>query len=612
MDRMSRKKAESQKEAQKDLAIIPNTDHPHAPYYQDTEHYYINREGCLCYANGDKRYILANGSAIITKERKKYDGSGESEIEFTVEVITQNRKRIKIQVSASRFISLNWFTEKCGTACVILGNQNAKQLLSTGILLSGKNCEREKVFTHTGYQEENGKPTNYNSASGPLLPSSDKCELDPGLSRYSLSSPSETEADKIAGVKADIGLLYAHEPEVTSVLFAEAFLAPLLPIIKGIAGDTSLLVFLNGKTQSGKSQIASLFMSLFGRFDSQTPPTTFASTANAISAMAYILKDSVLWIDDYHPQETDMKRQNQIFQNLVRMAGDHSNRRRLDSNAKLKEALPPRCLFLVTGEFPPKIGQSGHARVFQVDVPYSRKDITLLRKQAREGILSRGMADYITYVISNYEKVSETARKKYEDLLSDTNNLFGECRLSNQATLLCLSAYMFFDYAVRIKALTYKEAEELYRFIENGITNNARKKEEQLRQEDPCELYVNAIRDLLSSGRSKVIDLDQKDLPDYPYASLDLGPDREGFIGWKDSRGYYLNTNASYSAVTAYYSRQDMSFVTNPNTLWRQLRDSKLLIPDKKNTPCQLKKIGKEVRRVLWFPRTVFDIPEEI
>ena len=609
---MARKKAESQKEASKDLDIIPNADHPHAIYYQDTHYYYINKEGCLCYANGEKRYTLANGSAIIKKERKKYDGSGESEIEFTVEVITQSRKRIQIQVPASRFNSLNWFTEKCGTACVILGNQNAKQLLSTGILLSGKNCEREKIFTHTGYQEENGKPTNYNSASGPLLPSADKCELDPGLNRYSLFPPSTNEAERKESIQAVISLLHAHEPEVTSILFGLVFLAPALPIIKLIVGDTSLLVFLNGKTQSGKSVTASLFMSLFGPFDSQTPPTTFASTANAISALAYILKDSVLWIDDYHPQETDMKRQNQIFQNLVRMAGDHSSRRRLDSNARLKEALPPRCLFLATGEFPPKIGQSGHARVFQVDVPYARKDISLLKKQAREGILSRGMADYIVYVINNYEKVCETARKQYEEIISNTNKLFGECRLSNQATLLCLSAYLFFDYAVRINELTVEEATKLYRLIEGGITHNARKKEEQLKEEDPCELYINAIRDLLSSGRSKVIDLDQKDLPDYPYATLDLGPDREGFIGWKDSRGYYLNTNASYSAVTAYYSRQDMSFVTNPNTLWRQLRDSKLLIPDSKNTPCQLKKIGKEVRRVLCFPRTVFDIPEEI
>ena len=607
---MARKKSESKKEAPKKLDIIPNINHPHSQYYQDTKNYYINQEGCLCYANGEKRYILANGSAIIIKERKKFDGSGESELELTVEVITQSRKRILIQVPASKFNSLSWFTEKCGTACVILANQFAKQLLATGILLSGKNCKQERVLTYTGYQEENGKPTNYNTASGTLLPSEDKVELPSGLNNYSSSLPSENDSERFEAIKADISLLYAHEPEVTSILFAEAFLAPILPIVKGIAGETSLLVFLNGKTQSGKSQISSLFMSLFGKFDSQSPPTTFESTANAISALAHILKDSLLWIDDFHPQE-DMKRQTQLFQSLDRMSGDRSNRRRLDSNAKLKEALPPRCLFLVTGEFPPKIGQSGHARVFQVDVPYARKDISLLKRQAREGILSRGMADYIVYVIANYEKVYETARKKYEELLSNTNELFGECRLSNQATLLCLSAYLFFDYAVRIKALTKAEATEYYKLIESGVTKNARKKEEQLKQEDPCELYVNAIRDLLSSGRSKVIDLDRKDLPDYPYAPLDLGPDREGFIGWKDDKGYYLNTNASYSAVTAYYTRQDTSFVTNPNTLWRQLRDSKILIPDKNNNPCQIKKIGKEVRRVLWFPRTAFDITEE-
>ena len=140
-------------------------------------------------------------------------------------------------------------------------------------------------------------------------------------------------------------------------------------------------------------------------------------------------------------------------------------------------------------------------------------------------------------------------------------------------------------------------------------------RKEQLKQEDPCELFIGAIKDLLSSGRAKVIDLNKKDLPDdvqnFGYTSLSLGPERDGFIGWKDEKGYYLNTNASYSAVTTYYTKQDMSFVTNPNTLWRQLRDCKYLIPDKNNTPCQNKKIGNESRRVLWFPRNVFESNED-
>lgn len=613
---MTRNKNDNSKELSSNSELTINTEHPHSSIYAGIEHYKVNKNGCLFYSNGEKFYLLANGSIVITKEIYKFNGNGESEIEFQVEGITRNGIKLPpVTVPASKFNSLNWITESWGTSLVVMPNQSVKQTLATGVLMSGEQCERERVCTHTGYIIKNGKPINYMSANGSLIPSEIKCVLDHDLKRYKLSEPSASDTERIDGITASLNLLEAHAPEVTGPLFAFTYLAPILPIVNDMIGDTSFFMFLQGKTQSGKSTLAALSMSHYGIFDSQTPPTTFASTSNAIGEMAFILKDSVLWIDDYHPQADDMKRQNQIFQDLVRMSGDHSTRRRLDSKAKLKESRPPRCLFLVTGEFPPKIGQSGHARVFQLDVPESRKDISKIRKDARTGTLSRAMTDYIAYVISNFDRLKELAQMQHEKILSNTNELFGECRLSNQATLLCLSAYLYFDYAVRCKAITKETASKYYLSIEATIRASAVKKKEQLKQEDPCELYVNAIKDLLSSGRAKVIDLNKKDLPEdvqnYGYTSLSLGPERDGFIGWKDEKGYYLNTNASYSAVTTYYTRQDMSFVTNPNTLWRQLRDCKYLIPDKNNTPCQNKKIGNESRRVLWFPRNVFESNED-
>lgn len=593
---------------------VGNNNHPHSSVYAEVENYFINGSGYLIYKNGDKQYTLCNGSIIIKKVIYKLNGSGEAETWFVIEGIDRNGHTLPlVMVPAAKFNSLNWITENWGPSLVVMPNQTVKATLATGILLSGANCPRERVCTHTGYIMKNGKPVNFMSASGPLIPSDIKAELDPSLKRYSMSEPSKDDNERFEAIKAALELLKAHEPEVTGPLFAYTFLAAIIPIARAIMGDIGFLFFLNAKSQSGKSTLAALSTSFFGYFEAHTPPTTFASTPNAIFELAYILKDVSAWIDDFNPQEK-MKVMNLIFQMLARAAGDLSVRMRLDSNAKLKESHPPRCLFIVTGEFPPKIGQSAQARIFQVDVPYSRKDITAIRKAAKAGILSRSMSDYIVYIIDNFDKVKDIARKQYEEILSNTNELFGECRLSNQAALLCLSAYLFFDYAVRCKALTKGEAEKHYRAIEASIIYNARKKEEQLFQEDPCTLYISAIRDLLSSGRANVIDLCRKDLPDnlqsYDY-SLKLGPERDGYIGWKDEKGYYLNTNASYAAVTAYYARQDMSFITNATTLWRQLRDSGYVIPDKNNTPCQNKKIGRETRRVLWFPRKVFDVQDE-
>lgn len=417
---MTRNKNDNSKELSSNSELTINTEHPHSSIYAGIEHYKVNKNGCLFYSNGEKFYLLANGSIVITKEIYKFNGNGESEIEFQVEGITRNGIKLPpVTVPASKFNSLNWITESWGTSLVVMPNQSVKQTLATGVLMSGEQCERERVCTHTGYIIKNGKPINYMSANGSLIPSEIKCVLDHDLKRYKLSEPSASDTERIDGITASLNLLEAHAPEVTGPLFAFTYLAPILPIVNDMIGDTSFFMFLQGKTQSGKSTLAALSMSHYGIFDSQTPPTTFASTSNAIGEMAFILKDSVLWIDDYHPQADDMKRQNQIFQDLVRMSGDHSTRRRLDSKAKLKESRPPRCLFLVTGEFPPKIGQSGHARVFQLDVPESRKDISKIRKDARTGTLSRAMTDYIAYVISNFDRLKELAQMQHEKILSN-------------------------------------------------------------------------------------------------------------------------------------------------------------------------------------------------
>ncbi len=610
---MARKKIDKKFE---ELPI--NNNHPHFEYYKHVEHCGHTKDGCLYYSNGDKYIVLIDGSIIIRKVIYKSDGNGDPEIYFLIEGITKDGVKLRdVTILASEFASLNWITKSWGTDLVVLGNQNAKQILSQSVLRASKQCEKEYVIASTGFiYDKNGKPTNYASGNGTVFPSDIRNELPGGLNTaYGMSGVSVNHTEQVEGIKALLLLPSAHVPEVTGPLFALIGLVAIIPIVTRICGSFGFFLLLYGKTQAGKSRIASLFMSAFGRFMPQTPPTTFASTSNAISYLANVLKDNLLWIDDLHPQADDMKRQYQICQNLSRMAGDMSERRRLDSNANLKKSFPPRCLTLGTAEMLPPIGQSGIARIFPVEVPKARNDLSEIDKLARKGILSRGMADYIAYTITNYDEVEARAKVKYEELLSNTNELFGECRLSNQAALLCLSADMFFDYAVRCKALATAAAEKYYRSIEASITHNARKAENQIHQEDPCTMYISAIRDLLSSGRASVINLCKKELPeevqDYDYTSLYLGPERNGFIGWKDEKGYYLNTSASYSAVLRYYNQQDMSFVTNPNALWRQLRDEKYLIPDKNNTPCQNKKIGNRTMRVLWFPRKVFDVQDE-
>ena len=579
--------------------------HPHASIYAQIDHYSINKKGMTVYTSGENVSPICYGSIIITDEIHRNNGAGDPDIYFRVEGITQGGVKLQpVTVPAADFASLNWITKAWGSSIVVTPTQTAKQKLAAGILLTGERGDKRTVYTHTGYLFKDNKPIDYISAAGSLLKSDIQSEIEHNLSRYQLAGVSHNVDERAGAIKASLSLLDAHASEVTAPLFAFVYLAPILPIVKDIIGETSFCLYLQGKTQSGKSTLAALAASHFGNFESMTPPTSFASTANYINELAFILKDCILWVDDYHPQGTpnEAKKQDQIFQTIARAAGDHSTRGRLNSSAQLQNSHPPRCLFLVTGEDVPKIGQSGSARVFTLEVTRTRKDISALQHDARNGVLSRAMSDYIKYVISRFDELKSEARGCFEDISKALVEKYGACRLANQAALLCFSALLFLDYAVKCGALTDDKSMELYNQIAEHIQTNASNKEKQLKCEDPAEMFITAIRDLISSGRRTVHDLETCNRE---YAVLN---DREGVIGWKDSKGYYLDSNASYTAVYDYYSHENRLFNCTSNTLHKQLREAGYVIPNNQGGNLTQKRINANtVVRCLLIPLSVFD-----
>ncbi len=598
--------AETVPEYMTDVNMAEDNEHPHAAIYEKIEHYSINKKGILIYTNGDTVTPLCYGSIIITDEITRNDGAG-SEIYFRVEGITQSGHKLpSVTIPATDFDTLNWIRKAWGSQIVVMPTNSAKQKLSAGIVLTGQYGSRKTVYTHTGYITENKRPVDYISASGSLLNAGYLSEIESNLSRYQLAGVSTSETEKAEAIKASLQLLTAHAPGVVYPLFAFVYLAPLMPIVTETIGETGFCLYLQGKTQSGKSTLAALAASHFGRFTSMTPPVSFASTANYINELAFILKDCILWVDDFHPQGTrkEENKQNQIFQTIARAAGDSSSRGRLTSSARLQTAHPPRCLFLVTGEDMPQIGQSGSARVFTLEVKETRNDIKALRENARNGTLSRAMSDYISFIISNYETLKTDVLRCYDDIQNVVVNEYGENRLSNQTALLLLSVSLFVSYAESSGALSHEDATTIYKKAEKYINDNAREKQRQLTNEDPCKMYVNALRELISSGRRYVLDLNND--TEYEYNSLSLGADNK-CIGWKDSRGYYLDGNASYTAVCEYYEKEHAFFNIYRLTLQKRLCDEGYTMPDSTKNPTINKRIGGRNVRVLRFSRALLD-----
>ena len=72
------------------------------------------------------------------------------------------------------------------------------------------------------------------------------------------------------------------------------FLAPLASLV-----PLFFTIWLFGTTGSLKSTLVALVLSHFGEFAFNTPPAAWTATQNALEKLAFVLKDTPLWIDDF-------------------------------------------------------------------------------------------------------------------------------------------------------------------------------------------------------------------------------------------------------------------------------------------------------------------------
>lgn len=582
--------------------------HPHAAIYENIEHYFINKKGALTYTNGDNVTPVCFGSLAILEEIRKNDGEG-SALFLKVQGVTESGRVLSpVIVKASELASFNWLADAYGSAIIPAPTQSAKQKLYAGLMMTGRQAIQKKVHTATGYIFENNKPAAYIHAGGSINGSDTlEAELNGNLRQYIMTGTSSAPEDLKTAGRASLQLLEAHGAGVVYPLFSFVYLAPLLPIINDALGNAGFCMYLQGKTQSGKSTLAALALSHFGRFDAMTPPTSFNSTSNYINELAFYLKDCILWIDDFHPQGTkrEADKQAQIFQNIARAAGDHSQRGRLTSSAKLQALHRPRCLFLATGEDVPQIGQSGIARLFTLQVSKTREDITALRKNARDGVLSRAMSDYISFIISHYEDVKAQFLALYNTASDIAIKDFSENRLSNQAALLYASALLYLCYAAESGIITEAEAKDYKNKFNKYIFRAAESINNELFSTDPVQMYMKALRNIIASGRRYIIDLEAEENTGF-YQSQSLGATGD-VIGWKDTYFYYMDTNTSFAAVTDYYKAEGVYFSISPKMLNRELYENNYVIGSGLKDPTTPKRINGKINRVLKFSRSTLE-----
>lgn len=131
-----------------------------------------------------------------------------------------------------------------------------------------------------------------------------------------------------------------------------------------------------------------------------------------------------------------------------------------------------------------------------------------------------------------------------------------------EAVAWLLEGYrMALDYWVSVGAIEAQERAELWEAGRLAVLENTGAQSEDMKEEDPVDIFLQALKELLQSGAVRVADMNRQD---YGGAGL-IGYRGEGFV--------YLLPMAAYGAVQKHLETAGEILPVSRQTLWKRLKE---------------------------------------
>lgn len=526
---------------------------------------------------------LANFSARISHELTRDNGQDLPEVEYTIiGRLADGAPLPPITIPAEQFASMDWIARYWGARLISYLPKGKSNLLARAIQeLSLDDLAQERVYTHTGVREINGK-YGYLSAAGFLTAEGldESIRVDLGgnnLRHYRLMPPPTGEALKMA-VRASLNFLKIGPRHVTAPLWAAMYAAPLTELL-----PLYTVIWVYGVTQSGKSTVTHLALTHFGPgFISGRQyhaPDNWESTLTALEHSMFTVKDAPIVIDDYAPQfasAQDAREMGRKAQKLIRSVGNRAARGRSTANLTQQVTRIPRGLVMVTAELPLP-GESTVGRMLYV--PIERGEVLPLpgertrpvleeaQSQAQAGLYAQAMAVYLQWLVTHWEK----ARERFFEIVKESvvvarqadSNL--QNRLPDYYGLLDAAQQLALTAFVEMGVLGVAEALEITNANAAALLGVVRHQAEKIAAESPVRKFFEALDNLLE--RNKVYLAPRtKDLEFTPP----FGAELVGYFEPSDPKVIYLNDDTCLAQVRAYWTALGEHFDTSKDALRRQ------------------------------------------
>lgn len=539
---------------------------------------------------------LSNFDAYINKEIIEDDGVNTTYLYG----LTGKQGDIELQdidIPASTFSSLNWI-HKWGTKVILEPGNTVKDYVRHAIQIRSNSIEKVTYYTHTGWRHLNGEGGwAYLSGNGAIGAEGVRVKLSKELQRYNLP-PTPNEELEVDAIRTSLSFLEIGKKQVTFPLFAFLYLSPLTTLLDPMPNFSA---YLYGETATFKTSTAIAIMSHFGNFTSISNLSNFDDTANNIEKKAFILKDTIMCLDDFHPSSRKHESQNKenIAQRIIRSYANRTARGRLNPDSSDKGRHEPRGMLIVTGEEMVSI-QSTLARVMVLELSKNDIDVAKFTQfQDKAKLLPIAMSSYILWIKNNMDKIKELFSINYAKMRNSVILLDIHRKLPEQVAFLHFAFGIMIDWAIEKEAITKKEAKILFDENWEILNNLFRKENERIQIEDPVKSFIGIIQTLIYQHKIRIEDKHNRN-------NICIGGSNGELIGYYDETYFYFLPLAIWHSLQQYCIAEGLHFPFSKNTLYKVLKDRKII----EERYCTMR-TGNDVKKVIKIHRLNFTIQED-
>ncbi|MEI7636318.1 MAG: CHC2 zinc finger domain-containing protein [Syntrophus sp. (in: bacteria)] len=463
--------------------------------YEHREPYQIDESGFLCRIknteNGTVAIRLANFSAQIVEQISEDDGN-EIIQKYRLEGSCGGRQLPQIEILAAQFNGMGWI-HQWGSRSIIEPGSSIKDTVRHAIQVMSKNTLHTSTYTHTGWRNINGNMIflTHGSAIG-------GCNVDVQLAkettRYAIPYIPDEEIEAIA---TSLSFMNVGNHDVTIPLFTAVYMSPLTSLFSEFQ-PLNFSFYSYGQTGTFKTTLAVLGLDHFGNFNATSLPN-LEDTANSVERRAFLLKDVLMVLDDYHPSglRKEAQAKESLVQRVIRAFSNRTGRGRLNSDSKEKGRYSPRGVLLVTGEEIASL-QSTIARIFVIEI--NKGDVNIEKLTALQDMADRlphAMSSYVHWLRDNMVDLQKQFSARFSALRKAATEGAGHLKLPEHVAFLTFTLEVVSSWLVDKGVFTEADGELLVSEGWDTFRRLTERHGERIKDEDPVRKFDDIILTLV-------------------------------------------------------------------------------------------------------------------